>query len=108
MDGKSPSELARLAMQSQTPYQTNLQKAGEALKVSDLDTALEVLTKTNHKLLDQLNVVQQKVSGNSSKIRRAKAELKVEVRYCHNGYVALSYTNLDLTAVAYICCPNFY
>ena len=54
-------------------------KAGDALKVSDLDSAMDVLTKTNHELLDRLNLVQGKSSGNSSALTKINADIQEEV-----------------------------
>ena len=62
-------------------YQSTLQKAGAALKQADMETAVEMLTKTNHELLNKLNLVEQRRSGNSSSIRRVKDALAEEVGY---------------------------
>eukprot|EP00750_Incisomonas_marina_P007626 INCI15015.1.p1 GENE.INCI15015.1~~INCI15015.1.p1 ORF type:complete len:675 (+),score=105.47 INCI15015.1:284-2308(+) len=59
-------------------YQSTLQKAGAALKQADMETAVEMLTKTNHELLNKLNLVEQRRSGNSSSIRRVKDALAEE------------------------------
>jgi hypothetical protein len=67
---------------AQSPYQSTLQKASKALKESDMQTALEMLTKTHHKLLDQLNLVEERKAGNSTGVRAVKAALQREVRRC--------------------------
>jgi hypothetical protein len=68
-----------LALESGTPYQSNLQKASAALKEADTQTALDVLTKTNHELLDKLKSLEDKSTTNSSAARKVKAKIVEEV-----------------------------
>ena len=89
-----------------TPYQATLQKASEALQDADVETAMDMLKKTNHELLDQLNSIQQKRSGNSSAIRKTKAQLKEQVGWVDIGGVGAchDFNNTKSTALTTNTC----
>ena len=77
--GADTEEKIAEAMDMHTPYQSSLQKAGEALKLADVRSAMETLTETNHHLLDRLQIVQEKTSGNSSTHQKILTSVKKEV-----------------------------
>ncbi len=80
------------ARSAQSPGdESTLRKETQAVMESDTKTALEMLTETYHKLLDQLKLAEERHAGNSTADRALRAALMSEVceflhRYLHTNF----------------------
>jgi hypothetical protein len=75
------------ARSAQSPGdESTLRKETEAAMESDTKTALEMLTETYHKLLDQLKLAEERHAGNSTADRALRAALMSEVCYLNTNF----------------------